>query len=206
MRQGAVRLRGESQDAPALVIYEHPGRLRFELTGAVTAGRRRVTVFDRDKVDKNEALDLATRDVIETLVHDSAEGFFTGQVRGAGTRLLGKRYRTDDGTAEDYAGLYYDIYQATSEVKFGGSEHDRLRLKLYHFNSDTLLLERVRYEVERDGAAIRVEVLFGDWREVEGQRVPHRIMRLENGAAVLTMTFTSTVVSPASGDGAFIGA
>ena len=108
--------------------------------------------------------------MIESLVYDSTDHFFQSQMQGAGTRNLGMRFRLDDGKSADYSGSYYDIYQMMDQVTIG--TETRTQLKRFYFNSDTLLMERVRYDIQRDGGIVSVEVEIPKWHEVNGQHLP----------------------------------
>ena len=77
------------------------------------------------------------------------------------------------------------------------------RIKLYYFNSETLLLERVTYEIDRGGSTIKVEERLGDWTKEEGQQVARRIERFENGESVFVFTVRTARLSPRADDGAF---
>jgi hypothetical protein len=139
--------------------------------------------------------------LLETLVNDSAEHFFAGQSQGLPTRFLGFRFRLDDGTDENYTGPFYDVYQVEDQVRVSGDL--RQQVKLYHFNSDTRLLERVRYQITRDGVPVDVEVVLGDWQMVQGEMVPGQITRIEAGATAFTLRVESLNVGPRADDGLF---
>jgi hypothetical protein len=185
---------------PLTMIGEYPGHLRLAWQDGT---RSHVIVFDEHTADTAAIarLDQFERALVETLSYDTTEHFFAGQMRGVAIRSLGSRFRLDDGTADSYADSVYDVYQITEEVKLRGEVGQQA--KLYYFNSDTLLLERVRYETERAGAPVRVEVLMSNWQMVQGQQVPMRIVRTENGQPVLTFTVTAATISPGVADGSF---
>ena len=66
------------------------------------------------EVISEQSLSGDDQETIETLVFDSADNFFLGQMQGVATRMLGSRFRLDDGTTANYAGPFYDIYQINS--------------------------------------------------------------------------------------------
>ncbi|MFL6207265.1 MAG: hypothetical protein ACJ74W_00195 [Pyrinomonadaceae bacterium] len=183
---------------PLAVVSEFPGRLRLAWQDAAGA---HVITFDERAATTAADLSQFEQELLETLIYDTAEHFFAGQVRGAATRALGERFRLDDGTAARYEGSLYDIYQVVDMVKMPSGA--RQQTKLYYFNSDALLLEQVRYETERAGAPVRVEVQLGGYQSVQGQQVPTRIVRRENGRPALTVAIGSVTVSPAGADGIF---
>lgn len=188
---GVLR-QGESQPVPFTLVSELPGRARLTLQNGIG---QRTFVFDGERALGSDGSlnqrDLAT---LETLIYDTAERFFMGQMSETVPRALGSNFRADDGATPNYTGPFYDIYQVTDNIKTGPAL--RRQNKLYCFNSATQLLERVRYTEMRSGRSVEVEVQFDDWRSDQNQRVARRITRLENNAPVLTLTITSAVVGP----------
>lgn len=173
---------------------EFPEKLRLVVGGP----KNRVVTFDGEQA--NVALTPDELDLIETLAYDSAEHFFAAQMQGNAMRFLGARFRTDDGSTPDYDGPYFDIYKIADQIKASGQER---AAKLYYFNSDTLLLERVAYVTNRDGAEINVETKLTDWRVVDGQHVAHRIERVENGQQVFVLNIRSAGLGQRVEDGIF---
>ena len=192
---GNLRLAGEKKREFAAFL-EFPDKLRLSFGGQ----KERVLIFDgqQTKPVLTAADDL---DLIETLVYDSAEHFFAAQMQGNATRFLGSRFRTDDGANPDYSGPYFDVYKIADQIK--ASDQDR-PAKLYYFNSDTFLLERVSYVINRGDAEISVETRLSDWRATDGQQVPRRIERFENGKAVFVLTLWSVAVAHQADDGMFV--
>jgi len=195
---GLVRYAKSQTQQPVNLLNEFPDRLRLNLT---TSGSERTLIFDRDRVQADSQLSPDEEALLETLVYDSSEHFFWGQAQQQATRLIGSRIRNDDGSAADYQGPFYDVYQVADVVKLGPTAETRS--KFYYFNSDTLLLERVRYETTNQSGTTNVEVLLGDWRAVNNQRVPHRVERLENGASTFVFTLNSLNIGPRVNDSSF---
>jgi hypothetical protein len=179
-------------------FQEFPDRLRFSVGGP----QNRVLTFDGQQ--PNALVTPATSsdlDLIETLVYDSAEHFFAAQMQGSAMRFLGSRFRTDDGSNPDYSGPYFDVYKIADQIKASGQERPA---KLYYFNSETFLLERVTYVINREGAEVNVETRLSDWRGTDGQQVPRRIERLENGKSVFVLTIWSASLAHRADDGMFV--
>ena len=189
---GSLRTGGETQEFAATL--EFPDKLRL----AVNGPQNRVIVFDGEQTTVSAAAEL---DLIETLTYDSAEHFFAAQMQGKAMRFLGARFRTDDGSAPDYNGPYFDIYKIADHVRASGQERPA---KLYYFNSETLLLERVTYVVNRGGAEISIETKLSDWRVAEGQQVARRIERFENGRSVFVFSVGSVQFASRADDGLFV--
>ena len=122
-------------------------------------------------------------------------------MQGQATQFLGSRFRLDDGSRTDYDGPYYDIYKVAEQIQTG--DESRERLKLYYFNSETLLLERVSYEIDRAGATVKVEERLSGWTKEQGQQIAQRIERIENGEQVFVFTVRTASLSPRANDGVF---
>jgi hypothetical protein len=171
---------------PIVVVHEFPGLLQV-------TGSQGPIVFFNARVPGTNQLGPGARVLVESLLSDSAEHFFIMQWRGAATRFLGARASATDQAAN---GPFYDVYEVSNEnaADFPGQP----RTKRYFFNSDTQLLEIVRYEVERNGDTISVETRFGSWHAVRGQQVPGSVARSENDHVVFSFTFTAITLTPRS--------
>jgi hypothetical protein len=193
---GTWRLAGTAQPREFVATLEFPDRLRLTVSGP----QNRVITFDGQQTKATQAPAADDLDLIETLTYDSAEHFFAAQMQGNAMRFLGPRFRTDDGSTPDYDRPYFDIYKIADQIKT--SEQER-PAKLYYFNSDTLLLERVTHVVDRGGSEINVETRLGDWRGTEGQQVARRIERFENGKSVFVLTIRAVGLGRRADDGLF---
>lgn len=186
--------RKKDEKLTARLILEYPDKLRLEEPDGVT-------VYDGKQIKstkKNRS--MKDDDEIESLLSDSAEHFFTSLANGAATRFLGQRFRMDDGTTKNYTGLFCDPYlvqDPTTSKKATGQQ-----AKIYYLNSDTLLLERVRFE-DKNGKT-KIEVQFSDWQKVNGQFIPGKISRWEDGALVTSLTISQATVGPKAQDGIFV--
>jgi hypothetical protein len=195
---GTLSRRDNPQVMPFRLLLEWPRRMRLEEQGA----QRRAVSFDGSNGRSYGApFSSADQGLIETLVFDSADNFFLGQMQGVATRMLGSRFRLDDGTTVNYTGPFYDIYQTTDRINVGTI--DRKQSKLFYFNSDTKLLERVYYQVKDNGATTDVEVRLDGWRKEYGPSFPGSIERLENKQPVFSLTIISVTAGPHLADGAF---
>ena len=188
-----------SQPEQVVAVFEFPDRLRLTVQRGM---QTRVITFDGEQATSaGNPLDAAERDLIETLVYGTAEHFFTTQMQGQATRFLGSRFRIDDGSSVDYSGPYYDVYRVTEQIKTSAEQIEQQ--KLYYFNSETLLLERVRYEINRNGSTVKVEERLGAWVKEQGQQVARRIERFENGESVFVLTVSTAGLSARANDGVF---
>jgi hypothetical protein len=161
----------------------------------------RVLTFDGSQAAAiGDAINTSEREMIESLVCDTAEHFFEGQMESKATRAFGSRFRTDDGIASNYSGPYYDIYEMSEVNKTAAQALQSA--KQYFFNSDTRLLDKVHYETTRAGASVTVETLVL-WRKENRQSFPHRIERRENDQSVFVMTINAVNLGPGLNDGIF---
>jgi hypothetical protein len=196
---GTLTRRGRNTDTQFRMVTEIPNRFRLE---EQIGSQLRVTGFDGDNGWAiGTAFGRADQEIIETLSFDSFEHFFFGQMQGLATRFLGSRFRLDDGTASDYRGPFYDIYQVSDQVRI--SNNLRQQPKLFYINSDTLLLERVRYQTIASCSKVNVEIRIAGWQKVNGQQLPGSITRIENDIPILTMKITSAVMSSLTMDNIF---
>jgi hypothetical protein len=195
---GALRRQGNSGAIPLRLILELPGLMRLE-EGA--GGQLRVIGFDGGKGwVLGGQFSAAEQSVIETLVFDSTERLLLSQTQGAATRFLGQRFRIDSDPVTR-ATVFYDIYQISDQITINSSP--RFQTKLYYLNSDSQLLERVRYKIERDGRQIEVEVLLSNWWRANNQRFPGSITRLEDGEEIFRLTINAATHGPRINDGIF---
>ncbi|MDE2755779.1 MAG: hypothetical protein OXU26_04665 [Acidobacteriota bacterium] len=188
------------------ILWEYPGKVRLEkrLGAEPDPNKDELLVYDRagNLRKKRGTASLADEDLVEMLVNDSVEGFFIGQLEGFATRFLGSRYHRVD--AEGNAvGPDYDIYEVINEVRVAG--RPLRQRKLYYFNSDTALLERVRYRLspERVRGEVEVSVEVSDWGEVYGQLIPGKMVRYENGVEVVRLEIREAGIAGAAEDGSF---
>lgn len=187
----------------ARLVWELPGRLRFDRTGG--SGSPPPLIFDSNMGLTNAStLPDADLAVLESLVSDSVEAFLYGFVQGHAHRFLGGRFRTDNGKNPTYAGPWYDIYEAVAPPQ-GPPGAPPPRPKWFWFDSEGKLLIRTTYLASRGGAQIQVSTEFNKWTASAGQATPGQIVRNENGAAVFTFNIASATVGPAANDGLFPG-
>lgn len=178
---------------------EFPDRLRLTMPSGTET--RTLIYYGETARAADTVLSSADQGLIESLINDSAEHFFKAQAEGAPTRHLGDRFRADDGSTENYSGPYYDVFSLQDAVIIESAS--RSQSKLYYFNSETRLLDRVTYDTSRNGETIAVETQFSEWQKVQDQQVAHRIVRLENGRPVISLTITAASVAARLNDGLF---
>jgi hypothetical protein len=66
--------------------------------------------------------------LLETLVYDSSEHFFSSQTQQQAARFIGSQIRTDDGSNPEYGVPFYDVYQLTEPIRVAPTEQVRIEL------------------------------------------------------------------------------
>jgi hypothetical protein len=176
---------------PCQVILELPFRLRIETSEGVVA-------FDGEKSSTTKGgLHADDQKLLESTLWDTADRFLYSQVEGVAMRLLGTRFRMDDGTDPKYEGPYYDVYQVEEPV--GLVKGGELKSKRFYFNSSTRLLEKVRYQ--ENGAGIEIQI--GGWQKINNQNVPGFIRRIEDKEQKFVLSVMPTAIGPREDDRIF---
>lgn len=186
---------------PIRLITELPDKVRLEELNGDKAG---ITIFDgTDLKSSRKALDKSDENEIESLVFDATDHLFIGQMHGVATRFLGSHFRLDDGQSPNYKGPFYDIFQ-TGETIALKKDAVRLQLKYYYFNSQTQLLERIKYSLARpNGKPVQIEIQLGGWKQFEGQYLPTILQRLEDDSPVFILTIEGVALGKKLTDGIF---
>jgi hypothetical protein len=191
-------INSEMVASSARVIWELPGRLRVEQAGGETT----VLGFDGQYAWKsNGSLTAEDQDLLDTFLFDSVEHFFIGQAKGFATRSLGSRFTSNASGDEQPGEPVHDLYLVTDQMP--GGTTTTYQPKFYGLNSDTQLLELVRYTIESGGLTVKVEVRLSAWSQVEGQMIPGQVVRSEDGKVVASFSVTSASVGPQLSDGIF---
>lgn len=194
------RVTDQNGTGAAVFIWEIPGNVT--LTRQIP-GDQPLTYLANPgagKLATAPSLAQADLDILETLAHDSHEGFLYAVTQAGGHRLLGTGFRTGNGTLANYKGPFYDICESVSPVPVA---NNTVRQKWYIFDSVTGLLVKTRYILKRNGVDVATESQFSNWVSQNGQMSPGSIVRTENGKAVFTFTASQTASGPAVNDGLF---
>jgi hypothetical protein len=183
--------------APATVVSEITGNIRIQLSGSnsktiLSAGSQTTT-----NAGKASGAD---QDIVDSLMADSPQTFFYAWSKKAGIRYLGSRFRTDGGKDPAHKGPWYNIYEVVAPTADGSGKTQR---RLYYIDTYTRQFGKTRYTLLRNGAPVEVQTVFSDWFQVNGQSVPRRIERFENGKSVFSFAIGSAATSPATADGIF---
>lgn len=181
---------------PFRMIWELPGRLHLE---EFSGAQRQVTTFNGSAISKSgSSISQQDQDQVETLVYDSAEHFFIGRAQGQAMRYLGGGFTA---SGDDEKEPSHDLYEVVDQIRT--TSEGREQIKHYYLNSETQLIEKVRYKLQRGGSTVAVEVQLNNWKTYQDQQFPTQIVRLENGVSVLTLTITTAGISPKTEDGLF---
>jgi hypothetical protein len=196
-----TRYRGSAKTTgQATIIRELPNKLRFS---EHTAAGAREMGFDGNTFwtsGSNGAPQGADLQLLEFLVWDSIEFFIAGQANGAATRVLGDRFRLDDGRAPGYAGPFYDVLKV--DENFTSSTGISRRPTIYYLNSETGLPERVVYD-HPSKEKTRVIIEFTNWLTVGDQKLPGKATRRENGMTTEEIIITHALFGPKVHDNIF---
>ena len=181
----------QSGSGPARLVWQAPGSLRFERPNSKSTliyayGSAATAATGNDA------------NVMESLLDDAAESFFYGLRGGSAYRLLGQRFRSDDGKTANFQGPWYDIYEVAASPR--SQPGNIKRWKTYHFDSETKLLSMIKYT---DSAGVHVTTEFNKWSSLNGEAFPGQIVRIENGTTIFTFTVTGASVGPGVVDQAF---
>jgi hypothetical protein len=196
--------RGQGSGSPLTLIQEFPGRLRMEER---VGNQLVVSAVDTTKgtsllkAGASFTLTEDDEDEIESLVFDSVEGFYLSLMSSNFMRPLGSRFRLSE--EKNYTGPLFDLYEVRSPQGIGGKTRSYRRI--YFFNSDTLLLDRVRTEISISGGRLDdlIEVNLSGWKRIADQVIPTTITQIKNGQPRLTINITSAVITRKAADGMF---
>ena len=122
--------------------------------------------------------------LLETFVHDLAEGMLSSVQQGAASRLLGRGFKPSARVAPNYTGPSYDIYEVAAPVRSRQGQIERL--KRYYFDTRTGLLLSTRYTDNQISPAVNVDTRFTNWVRVDDSSYPGRIDRYEDGQLVFS--------------------
>lgn len=192
----------DNEKIPVRLVFEFPDKLRLEKQ---KGNKIETTIFDgKKKVKIGDVLKPQEEEELETLVFDSLDHFMAAHLLGSPLRFLGDRFRLDDGTAVNYTGPYYDIYQiAEQQFDANNNKKQTVQQKLYFFNSNTHKLERITYQVAGKKETVEAVVQLGGWQNLGGQVLPTSLTRLENGKPAITLTISALALSPRLNDVTF---
>jgi len=178
----------------ATLIWEVPGSVRFDRQNA--PGKPLIYNSATSQVSPATAT-TADLNIFESLVDDTAETCFYGFQNGKGHRLLGLRFRVDDGRTVNYQGPWYAVYAAAGPLNAKSGVTNRV--KHYYFDSVTGLLRMTRYL----DSSVAVTTTFDAWTSANGQSYPGQIVRTANGVVAFTFTITNSTSGPGKSDGIF---
>jgi len=199
--KGRMTLTGTTADqhgaGTAQFVWQAPGNVRLDRQ---TAPAVPLVFTPTSGVQSAASLAQADLDLTENLAADSQEGFLYTFTQNAGRRLLGRRFRTDDGKTPNYQGPYYDIYEVHGAVP---AANNAVRQKWYVFDNTTKLLVKTRYLIKRNGSDLAVECQYSNWVTQGGEAYPGQIVRTENGAAVFTFKTAQGVFGTPPNDALF---
>jgi len=188
---GVVR-RDQDAASPIEITWEIPQKIRI-------AEAARIFVFDGANPAPNLPRDQQVADLMETFIEDSIEAFFIDQP-GRSFRFVGSGFRDRRGGLPDTS---YEIIELW--VPSGFRNGSQMTVKQYWFDARSKFLSRVIYHSTAARGSGLIEVLWNDWRNIQGERVPFSVERKEAGRTTFQLNFSSAVVSAKADDGRFSG-
>lgn len=141
-------------------------------------------------------------DLLETLYDDTPESLFYSLQFQGGFRLLGQGFRTPNEKGRTDKSVYCDIFERAVPVAVAPNQPRRY--KHYYFDSRTKLFFKTRYKLERGGSKKVVEVIYSDWRKSGDRMIPGKIVRQENGEAVITLVVQELESAATAADNMFV--
>ena len=181
----------------AVLTTEIPNKVRLAIGGS--AAKVLVAAGATTSVAGSPATGT-DQNVLESLASDGLEGFFFTFNASAG-RLLGGLFRMDGGKNPNYAGPYYDIWETFQQVSVRPGTP--VQQKVFYFDSHTGQFARCRYKIQSSSGVVDVQTHYSEWQLVNGQLLPGRIERFENGISVFAFAASNSAVSQALNDGIF---
>jgi hypothetical protein len=181
---------------PVQITWEVPGRINVTYSDKSSP----FIIDDSKGLVNGTSVQKSDSDVLESLFDDSSESFFYGTAQVGGYRLIGERFRADDGRTPNYAGPWYDIYEAAPSIR---AHYPTLnRHKFFYFDSQTNRLAKVEYVLL---GGVRVSSQYSNWTTQNGQSFPGKLVRKEDGVTVFTLTMSAAAFGKSASDGKFPG-
>lgn len=177
-------LNSDAVTTPITVITELPGKVRID-----RGDKKKPTVFDPDKNFSANGLDDLDHDLLEILGFDTGEKFLFSVQQISMPRLLGYAFKRPGASG---FGSEADLFEAEHPIPTRGDKFSRV--KQFMFDSNTGLLYRVAYEVSKGGTTARVVTEYGSYEAINGDPMPKRILRKENGRSTIDLTFSSIAI------------
>jgi hypothetical protein len=178
------------------ITIDIAGQLRMDSTGGPSV----TVVYDGQQIKNSGAgQGKADQDLADSLSQDSMESVITGLIQGNAARTIASHARWADPRSPSTP-ILCDVVQQYD--RSSASWRDPEQAKTYCFDSTTHLLAAVMY---RTPSKANVITRFSDWRSIEnqGQMVPFKVERLENGNAVFTLTVQKAELQAHADDGFF---
>jgi hypothetical protein len=169
----------DGKSSPARVVHQLPGLVRLE----GFKGQRGAISFDGKK-SHGITSRQSDESILEIFTSDFPEGMFASVQNGAAVRLLGRGFGPDPNAVSSYTGPRYDIYEVTAPVPC--REDQLTRLKRYYFDTNTGLMQSVRYNESSGSSLVKRETRFSVWGNIDGSAYPARIDHYANGQLVFT--------------------
>ena len=177
------------------LTYELPGKVRVQY-----GSDNRTAAFDGTGPKSLNAVSDDDDALMEALGFDIPETFLFNVAAAQQPRILGFGFVVQ---GESGFGSTVDIYELTQTVQ-SGNKTARIT-KQFQFDSTTSLLRRVSYIRIRAGVVTRVHTEFSQYTAANGNSLPARMTRRENGQILYDIQWLSMQVGAKQNDNAFDG-
>jgi hypothetical protein len=167
----------------AQITVQSPGYLLY------SEGVSRVLAFNGTKFVSNSGQPTTNDEkVIESFLAHFPDTIFLQFATGGSSRRLGGHFRTDNGLSKTYTGPYWTEFAFSPAVRPGLFQGQALQQSLFiAIDEKTSLISEIRVVTKTGTAAPSVtQTQFTSWIQQGSQWFPGKIIRLENGAQVLS--------------------
>jgi hypothetical protein len=192
-----VFTKGKTQST-VRITRQMPNKLLFEVVSGASA---RSLGFDGQASWASDQLSDDDLGIADSLGGDTMESSLYSLQNGDSLRIVGEHLRADRSGAANYRGPWLDIFQSTGVAQQRSTKDQRNKLLVVDSNTRYLLY--VRYTILRNAVPITVQTEWSDWHRVNGQAVPGRVVRLENGAEVWNFAENQAAIGAAQAVTAF---
>jgi hypothetical protein len=174
---------------PIQIIRQSHLKIRLDQGG-------KVSIFDGNNTRPVLSGTEKVKDSLQVLLEDSAEGFIDLLQTTVTRRHLGTGFKLESAVESD-PGMdvilmsYPDAFQNNTPIQ-----------KAYWFSSRTKLLGVVSY---LSGSGRVNHIVIDDYRDIEGEKLPFRVERWEDGKLVMRLTLNEATLSAGAEDGIFGG-
>lgn len=186
----------ETGTHPARIVIQLPRLCRLDVSDGAS---QKVMAFDGSRTwTLGGQADAGVEAVLESLADDSIEAFVSGALRGANIWLAGSGYRLHDSESAFPQPRRVDVLGVLRPA--GPVAGRPIRRKMYCFDSESRLLNRVMY---RDSSGRLTATVYEAWDLVDGEPLPTVWTRRQEGKVVFSFRRAAASFSAGLADATF---